>query len=46
MLTFTAQQRLTNPELLLCRRSCFLSYTAEISHYLTAKTISKEVLFY
>jgi hypothetical protein len=29
----------------LCRGSCFLSYTAENSHHLTAKIISKEALF-
>jgi hypothetical protein len=28
----------------LCRGSCFLSYTSENSHHLTAKIISKEVL--
>jgi hypothetical protein len=28
----------------LCRGSCFLSYTAESSHHLMAKIISKEAL--
>jgi hypothetical protein len=28
----------------LCRGSCFLSYTAESSHHLMAKIVSKEVL--
>jgi hypothetical protein len=28
----------------LCRGNCFLSYTAEIRHHLTAKIISKEAL--
>jgi hypothetical protein len=30
--------------LTLCRGSCFLSYTAENSHHLTAKIISKDEL--
>jgi hypothetical protein len=30
---------------LLCRGSCFLGYTAENSHHLTAKIISKDALF-
>jgi hypothetical protein len=30
---------------LLCRGSCFLGYTAENSHHLTARIISKEALF-
>ncbi len=30
--------------LTLCRGSCFLSYTAENSHHLTAKIISKDAL--
>jgi hypothetical protein len=29
----------------LCRQSCFLGYTAENSHHLTAEIISKEALF-
>jgi hypothetical protein len=29
----------------VCRERCFLSYTAENSHHLTNKIISKEALF-